>query len=155
MKINIRSVKENDYNCIARLYKELHKDKDKNKSEYYKESKDVFNKEYLKKYLENSDMDIFVAVNEKENIVGALEYEIRSTAESEELRSKKILFINSLVIDINYRKNGIAKELFDYIVDRSKRVAIDAIELSVQKFDSDEIGLYESLTIDIKNELLK
>ena len=59
------------------------------------------------------------------------------------LKSRDIYFIDDIVVDKNYRRQGIARELYHFLLEKAKLENIDSIELVVWSFNKDAINFYK------------
>ncbi len=147
----IRSAILDDYNSIDALYSQLHKLHVEKKAEYYKQVESVFSKSDLNEYISKDNKMIYVSINDNNENVGFVECEIRETKDATVLTDRKILFVHALVTDIEHRKKGIARALFNHMLLEGRKIGIDAIELNVWKFNQEAIGFYESYEMKVKN----
>lgn len=86
-----------------------------------------------------------------ENIVGILIGTKQITNSIPILKPRNIYFIDTIVVDKNFRGQGIAKKLYNYLFDKAKTEDIDFIELSVWAFNHNAINFYKSLGMTEKH----
>ena len=64
-------------------------------------------------------------------------------------------FIDDIVVDNNFRRKGIGKALYEYLLDIAKSDNVDSIELNVWAFNKSALKFYESLGMTVKNMKLE
>ena len=95
-------------------------------------------------------------VYEENNIIkGLLLAEKKENNKISIARERKIYFINDIVIDKKYRRQGIGKKLYNYLLELSKKEGLDAVELNVWAFNISAIKFYSSLGMSVKNMKLE
>ena len=95
-------------------------------------------------------------VYEENNIIkGLLLAEKKENNKISIARERKIYFINDIVIDKKYRRQGIGKRLYNYLLELSKKEGLDAVELNVWAFNISAIKFYSSLGMSVKNMKLE
>ncbi|MGL4989985.1 MAG: GNAT family N-acetyltransferase [Sarcina sp.] len=99
----------------------------------------------------NSLENIWVAeVNNK--IVGSICIDIKETKENDELKYRKYIWIEELVVVKEFRKNGIATKLVKNVIEFAKDRNIKYIELNVWKFKDGASEFYEKIGFKVMSE---
>jgi len=70
------------------------------------------------------------------------------------IEDKYLMNISNVFVDIKYRKQGIAKELINYIIDIAKEKSCIQVELSVYK-ENPAISLYKKIGFSIQSVEMK
>lgn len=135
----IRYAKKNDYEHIEQLMKQAHQLHIQLRPDIYREILYIFSKEVYETYIENQQILVF----EKENhIVGMLLYMIKE-AHTPMHQKRKVLYIDTLVVDEKYHRQGIGQQL----IDEAKHIAIkkecQSLELPVNSFNENALKMYE------------
>ena len=113
---------------------------------HVKERKDIISPDN-RKYTESEFNDLFnynynillgAEVNKK--LIGLCIGDIR-----EYVRGYKVIFISELIVDENYRKQGIGKELLKYAKQEGKQKGAKRLELSVYNFNENAMEFYKSI----------
>lgn len=145
MKIEIPKKEElEEVNKIARQVHELHVGwrPDIFKSVHY-----VIEKERFESLIE--DKKIYV-MRDEDKIVGYVTIEIKER-NSTGMHYRKILDLDAICIDNNYRGKGLGTELINYIIDLGKKEKCTDLYLSVNEENTDAIKLYEKIGMRVKN----
>ena len=111
-------------------------------------------KEYFENILKNEN-NINLVYEENNIIKGLLLAEKKENNKISIARERKIYFINDIVIDKKYRRQGIGKKLYNYLLELSKKEGLDAVELNVWAFNISAIKFYSSLGMSVKNMKLE
>lgn len=93
--------------------------------EIHKDS-EIFGKEEF-----NQNINNIIAAEINNIVVGAILYLIKEKLENNYTNYRKVLFIDALVVDVNYRKNGIGKILMQEMEKIAKENNCSSIELNV------------------------
>jgi len=96
-----------------------------------------FNQTYIKFLLSQKDIEVIVATNKEERIIGALVFEIQA--------NNKVIYIHELLVDQYCRRHGIAKKLLLDLEQYAKDKKITKIRLAVHVGNKIAITLYEKL----------
>ena len=70
-------------------------------------------------------------------------------------KSRSSYFIDTIVVDEEYRGKGIGKTLYNFLKEHAIKNNIDAIDLNVWAFNEKAIKFYESLGMTVKNMKLE
>lgn len=96
-----------------------------------------FNQTYIKFLLSLKEIEVIVAINKEERIVGALVFEIQADS--------KVIYIHELLVDQYCRRHGIAKKLLLDLEHYAKNKNMAKIQLAVHIDNKIAIALYEKL----------
>jgi len=151
MEISIRNARLEDYEAISNLYIGLHELHVEKRPEYYKNANEIISFEDFEGCLLSDSIEVFVAVDESESVIGFVEFKIINNSESLVVKRKSILYMNALVVDENHRKKGIAKRLFNSIIEYGKKKSVNAVELNVWAFNRGAIDFYQEMNMEVKN----
>lgn len=58
--------------------------------------------------------------------------------------ARRYYYVEEFAVDANYRKQGIGKELFEFMLADAKKRNINKIELNVWKFNDSAIEFYQA-----------
>lgn len=135
MQILIRIAEINDFKPITELSNQLG---------YKTQNADI--KKRLKKVLENTDNCVYVAT-ENEKIVGWIHgfYSLR-------IESDFFVEIGGLVVDENFRKNGIGKKLVDKVMEWSKLKNCEKVRVRCNVIRKESHKFYENIGFEINKE---
>ena len=149
----IRRIKEDDYNLLKELVSQVHELHYTNRPDIYLDGNPL-PKEYFENILKNEN-NINLVYEENNTIKGLLLAEKKENNKISIARERKIYFINDIVIYKKYRRQGIGKKLYNYLLELSKKEGLDAVELNVWAFNKSAIKFYSSLGMSVKNMKLE
>jgi PhnO protein len=127
--MEIRKIEIGDLDGVYKLLNDLYS----NKLKY-----EIFAKIYKEKVFDNNSYYIVAVSNGK--IVGVLTSEIQTKLH----REKKQSFIEDLIVDKDYRNNGIGKELLQNAIEYAKKQDCEVIELTSYLQNDDAHRFYEN-----------
>lgn len=111
---------------------------------FKKNSKEVIKNNVIE-ILEDSEENILVAVDEKLHICGVLIYRIKEVKDHVNVKDFKIIWIDELVVDTKYRKNGIGKLLMNKAEEIARTEKCIRLELNCWNFNENAIKFYEKI----------
>ncbi len=149
----IRRIKENDYSLLKELVSQVHELHCTNRPDIYLDGNPL-PKEYFENILRNEN-NINLVYEENNIIKGLLLAEKKENNKIPIAKDRKIYFISDIVVDKEYRRQGIGKNLYNYLLELSKKEHIDAVELNVWAFNTNAIKFYSSLGMSVKNMKLE
>lgn len=97
----------------------------------------------LKKMLVDDSKPIFVAVDEKEDVLGYAFCVFQQYVNNNILTDIKTLYIDDLCVDENKRGMHIGKQLYEYVVDFAKKQRCYNLTLNVWSCNENAIKFYE------------
>lgn len=107
-------------------------------------------KSYVKSILNNKKTYKYIyEVDSK--IVGLIFASIKFNLVDDLTRSRKVAFIEYIIVNKNYQRMGIGTKLYHKLCSEIKKENADAVELCVWGFNKEAIKFYESLGMSIKN----
>ena len=151
MNFEIRKATKQDYEDLCELYKQ-------SDLMHHQALPDIFkkplspsrDKEYIFSFIEDKESSIYV-VEFKEKVIGLIAFKILQTDDIPIIYQRKYLKINSIVVDEQYRGNGIGKALMEKAHNWAIDKGIKEIELNVFKFNQDAIEFYKNLNYEVRN----
>ncbi len=147
--VNIRYAQEKDFPQVKQLITELTFMHIAMRPDLYKISADVL--PYPDFYAEIESNLVLVAEVEN-NIVGVLRYYKKSinSANKKAYINRNILYINSLIVDVKYRKRKIATQLLTVLKKKAINDNYDAIELQVNSKNKSALHFYRKNRFNTK-----
>ena len=138
---SIRKAVWEDLNNILKIKKEAHRLYVEERPDVYKESETLYTERFLKSFFKNDQKVILVAIIDDEIVAyGFLEC-MRVSLPMMVVR--QYAYIHDFAVSEEYRRQGIATRLLDYIEDYAMRNGASRIELAVHLFSKEAISLYE------------
>ena len=146
----IRFANIKDIDEILILEEQIFKLHSNNRSDWIDETKRLFDYDIIKNRIESDYGKIFLVEDENRNVIGYCITEINEFKNHKIFRDMKILLIEDLCINENYREMGIGKKLFEEVMKYGKEKKIKFIELDVWEFNQNAKLFYEHLGMKIK-----
>lgn len=125
--MNIRIAEEKDYLQVEKLMKQVHDMHVELCPNIYKPEEIIWSKEEFMELVTKEE--VLVAVKD-EKVVGLLSYIFRIIS-GKIVVDRKVMFIESLVVDEKYRSRGIGRELLNRAKEIYKEKGCDSLELQV------------------------
>lgn len=123
----IRVAEEKDYIQVENLMKQAHDLHVELRPDIYKPEEVVWTKEEFMELMTKGE--VLVAI-EDEKVVGLLEYIFRMIS-GKVVVDRKVMFIESLAVDEEYRNRGIGRGLLDRAKEICREKGCDSLELQV------------------------
>lgn len=138
--MNIRKAQLEDINKISVLMLQVAKIHSNARKDIFKEK----NIEEIKIEVNNriNNKENILIAEENNNIYGVIIYKIKEIKKHINLKDRKILWIDELIVDENVRKLGIGKNLFSAVKEIAKEEKLDAVELNCWNFNEQAIRFY-------------
>lgn len=141
MDIVIKKVGVEDISSLVHLF-------DKYMVFYKKPSNRKLYQSYLKERIQNSEATVFLAFNSQNEAIGfVLNYFSFSS-----VSQGKIIILNDLFVDSEYRKNGVAETLIQKSIDLAEEIGAVKVDLGTAKDNYGAQRLYERLGFAKDNE---
>ena len=140
--IVIESINKEEIRSIIDIKKSIHNEFIENLPHVYKESDVLYTENFLSKFFKaNTENRIFVAKSNN-NVAGYAFVEI-IRVNVPMMQKIKYIYIHDIAVDKQYRKNGVASKLIEYVEGYGKTIGVDRVELAVHLFSKSAISLYE------------
>ena len=147
--IIIREARKSDFEQIHRIVMQVHNLHLKNRRDIYKNA-DPLTIDEFDDSITNTN-NLYLVAEKNYNIVGICFSTIKIITDNRILNDKKIVYIENICVDVNERRKGIGKLLYEETVKRAKTIKADSIELVVWGFNENAINFYKSLVMEVKN----
>lgn len=141
MEVRIRLGREDDYESVESIMKQVHHLHAEWRPDIYKKVDTVLPRDIFLNHLERKEL--LVAVTEEDRVAGLLIYLTRNISGGP-MRERKIMFIDSMAVDEQKRGKGIGHTLFNYAVKLCKNQKYDGLELQVNAKNRAAKAMYES-----------
>ena len=149
----IRKVEKKDYEELVKLVYQVHELHYERRPDIYVDCNPL-PKEYFENMLNDENALNFV-FEEEGIIMGLLMATKKHNNAITIARERVTYFIDDIVVDSNYRRKGIGKSLYEYLLNIAKINKVDSIELNVWAFNKSALKFYESLGMTVKNMKLE
>ena len=152
MNTIMRNAKFSDFNDVNNLMLELHNLHVKNRNDVFKATDSPMKEEYFKDLLNNQDVKLFVIENlENSEILGYSNLKLMNTPNIDIVVKSKYIYIDDFCIKQAYKRKGIGKKLFNFILEYAKEQCVDSVQLNVWSFNEDAIEFYKFMGMKERN----
>lgn len=152
MNTIMRNAKFSDFNDVNNLMLELHNLHVKNRNDVFKATDSPMKEEYFKDLLNNKDVKLFVIENlENSEIVGYSNLKLMNTPNIDIVVKSKYIYIDDFCIKQAYKRKGIGKKLFNFILEYAKQQCVESVQLNVWSFNEDAIEFYNFMGMKERN----
>lgn len=149
----IRIMELSDYEEVWRLVYQIHDIHVRSRPDIYQDGNPL-PIAYFERCI--SDRDSLNYVYEKNGSIIGVVMATKERARDIPINQERyIYFIEDIVVDNMYRRQGIGKELYLFLENRAREEEVDGIELNVWSFNEDALKFYESLGMSVKNMKLE
>lgn len=142
--MSIRKANINDVNGINALLYQVQDVHANGRPDIFIKGTKKFKDEELIEILNGNDLFFYVYEANKK-ILGYICIKIIIESESFSKYARKELYIEDLCVDENYRHQGIAKELYDYIIELAKKEGCSHITLNVWELNKNAKEFYRKM----------
>ena len=140
----VRFAKEKDLDIVNELRKQVNDIHVEARPDHFKEGFGQELRDFAKAMIEGENSDIIV-VERDGSICGMACVEYIDRPETPYSKGRRFYHVQEIAVDKNHRRQGVAKELFEFMVEDSKKRNIPKIELDVWDFNSSAIEFYEAV----------
>lgn len=148
-KINIRIAKPEDYDQIHTLVLQVHKLHVNNRNDIYKDVDPLTKNEFNNNL--NNEKNIYLVAETQGKIAGICFGQIKETNGNNFMYDRKVMNITDLCVSKNEQRRGIGQMLYNKMVQFSKELKLDSVELMVWGFNKNAIEFYKEIGMDVKN----
>ena len=154
MGISIRRAIISDIPGLNELLHQVHKVHADKRPDLFKEGKKKYNEEELKKIINNDREPVFVAVDEKKNLLGHV-FCIFKENKKESLADIVTLFVDDLCVSEKARGKGIGAKLYEYVVNFALKNGCCNVTLDVWSCNEQAIKFYEKCGMKVQKVIME
>ena len=154
MGISIRRAIISDIPGLNELLHQVHKVHADKRPDLFKEGKKKYNEEELKKIINNYREPVFVAVDEKKNLLGHV-FCIFKENKKESLADIVTLFVDDLCVSEKARGKGIGAKLYGYVVNFALKNGCYNVTLDVWSCNEQAIKFYEKCGMKVQKVIME
>lgn len=147
--MTIRKADVKDFDKINKLLYQVQKVHSDVRPDLFKQGTKKYDDKDLQDILDDDSMEIFVAVDEKDSVLGYAFCMIQ-LIDSNTQNSIKTLYIDDLCVDENTRGQHIGKKLYDYVLVFAKEIGCYNVTLNVWADNKNAVGFYEKIGMKIQ-----
>lgn len=150
MEINVRRAETKDIEKVSKLLSEVLELHALIRPDIFISGTTKYTKEELETIFENEDTPVFVACDEKDNVVGYVFCMIKRQPFSTNMKDFKTLFIDDLCVDENIRGMHIGRTLYEYALAYAKSIGCYDVTLNVWEGNDNARAFYEKMGMFVK-----
>ncbi|ALA96531.1 GNAT family acetyltransferase [Leptotrichia sp. oral taxon 212] len=152
--MSIRRAIISDIPGLNELLHQVHKVHADKRPDLFKEGKKKYNEEELKKIINNYREPVFVAVDEKKNLLGHV-FCIFKENKKESLADIVTLFVDDLCVSEKARGKGIGAKLYEYVVNFALKNGCYNVTLDVWSCNEQAIKFYEKCGMKVQKVIME
>lgn len=114
-----------------------------------------YTKEELEEILKDKSKPVYVAVDEKENVIGYAFCQLKEPAFTNTMHPNKEIFIDDFCIDENTRGNHVGQQLFEYVKKEAEKYGCFAVTLNVWAGNEGAEKFYEKMGMKTRERMLE
>ncbi len=141
--MNIRRAEEKDMDGLNRLLLQVCLVHHKGRPDLFKYGAKKYTDEELKAIIQDDKTPIFVAVDEKEEVMGYAFCVFQQHINNNILTDIKTLYIDDLCVDENIRGKHIGKSLYEHVLSFAKENGCYNVTLNVWSLNEGAVKFYE------------
>lgn len=140
----VRFAKEKDLDRINELRKQVNDIHVEGRPDMFKAGFGSEIRDYAKVILNGENSDIVVA--ERNGVIcGMACVEYVNKPETPFGNARNFYHIQEIAVDVKHRRQGVAKELFEFMIADAKKKKLSRIELDVWEFNESAIEFYQAV----------
>lgn len=140
----VRFAKEKDLDRVNELRKQVNDIHVEGRPDVFKAGFGEEIRDFAKIILESENSDIIV-VEHDEKICGMACVDYVNRPETPYGKARSFYHVQEIAVDAKFRRQGVAKELLEFMIADAKKRKLDKIELDVWEFNDSAIKFYEKV----------
>ena len=144
----IRPMEPRDFAAVAALYEQVHQLHVQNRPDMYRGTYDLTRGEFDAMRLEPGQLALVAEADGR--AVALCAATVKETADSPILVHNRIVYIDVLCVEAAYRRQGIARRLWQALLEAARAQDIHRVELKVWQFNEAALAFYRSLGMRAK-----
>lgn len=137
--VTIRLAAEQDYDAVARIMRQVHNMHVDWRPDIYIDIDPILPYDMYLAHLEEQQVIVAEVAGE---VVGLIIYLTRNISGGP-MRERKVLYVDSMAVEEQYRGQGIGHKLFDYVLRLCQEQQYDGLELQVNAKNAAARAMYE------------
>ena len=140
----VRFAEEKDLDEINELRKQVNDIHVEGRPDVFKAGFGTEIRDFVKIIMNGENSDIIVA--ERNGIIcGMACVDYVNKPESPYSKARNFYHVQEIAVDANYRRQGVAKELLEFMIEDAKKRKLGKIELDVWEFNDSAIEFYQAV----------
>ena len=145
----IRKAKENDIPRILDLLSQVNDVHAEGRPDFFIKGKRKYEEDDLKKILHDEVTPVFVC-EEDDDIKGYAFCVMHDLSKCGNLRPDKSLYIDDICVDEKYRRHGVGKKLYNFVLQYAKDESCFNVTLNVWDKNPEAKAFYESMGMTVQ-----
>mgnify|MGYP001563323256 CR=1 FL=1 len=156
MNLKVREAINSDYNDISKLNAEVHNLHVENRPDVFININNPLLKEHFNNLINTNNLKLFIVENiDRQQPIAYSIVKIIDTQSISILIQRRLAYIDDFCVNSSYKKNGIGRLLFQYIVDYVRTEGASSLQLVVWEFNKDAISFYEKMGMTTRNKKME
>lgn len=140
----VRFAEEKDLNIINELRKQVNDIHVEGRPDVFKAGFGTEIRDFAKVIMNGENSDIIVA--ERNGVIcGMVCVDYVNKPETPYSKARSFYHVQEIAVDVNYRRQGVAKELLEFMIADAKKRKLGKIELDVWEFNDSAIEFYQAV----------
>lgn len=140
----VRFAEEKDLNIINELRKQVNDIHVEGRPDVFKAGFGTEIRDFAKVIMNGENSDIIVA--ERNGVIcGMVCVDYVNKPETPYSKARSFYHVQEIAVDVNYRRQGVAKELLEFMITDAKKRKLGKIELDVWEFNDSAIEFYRAV----------
>ncbi len=140
----VRFAEEKDLEAVNELRKQVNDIHVAGRPDVFKPGFGAELRDYAKVIMDRENSDIIVA--ERNGVIcGMVCVEYVNKPETPYGKARSYYHVIEIAVDVNHRRQGVAKELFEFMIAEAKKRKLSKIELDVWEFNESAIEFYQAV----------
>lgn len=140
----VRFAEEKDLNIINELRKQVNDIHVEGRPDVFKAGFGTEIRDFAKVIMNGENSDIIVA--ERNGVIcGMVCVDYVNKPETPYSKARSFYHVQEIAVDVNYRRQGVAKELLEFMITDAKKRKLGKIELDVWEFNDSAIEFYQAV----------
>ena len=140
----VRFAEEKDLNIINELRKQVNDIHVEGRPDVFKAGFGTEIRDFAKVIMNGENSDIIV-VERNGVICGMVCVDYVNKPETPYSKARSFYHVQEIAVDVNYRRQGVAKELLEFMIADAKKRKLGKIELDVWEFNDSAIEFYQAV----------
>lgn len=140
----VRFAEEKDLDIINELRKQVNDIHVEGRPDVFKAGFGTEIRDFAKVIMNGENSDIIVA--ERNGVIcGMVCVDYVNKPETPYSKARSFYHVQEIAVDVNYRRQGVAKELLEFMIADAKKRKLGKIELDVWEFNDSAIEFYQAV----------
>ena len=143
--MEIRRAGEKDLDMVLKLLSEVLEIHAKIRPDIFISGTTKYNREELKAIFRDEKTPVYVAVDEKDQVMGYAFCMIKNQPKSDNLVPYRSIYIDDLCVDESWRGHHVGEALFDFVREEARRLGCYEITLNVWEGNDSARKFYDRM----------